>query len=948
MLFGARVNAQFYEYGQDPSSLKWKRIDTPHFKIIFPEDFTIASQRIAYSLERNLVANSSQLEHDPSKIPLIIHNQAVYSNAFVTWAPKRMEFYTFPDPDLYAIDWLHELCLHEYRHVIQIDKVNQGFTKFLSVFLGQQANGLIAGTTPLWYIEGDAVNAETKLSNTGRGRLPSFEMELKAHLLSGIKPYSFSKAYLGSYKDFVPDYYRLGYQMVSYARKNYGDDYWAGALDYIGKFPFLVSPYYFYSKKVTGKGQRVMYKNTMEYLDDKWSKSEEIRKPETPEIFNKRKTKKYRSYSHPVFLTDSSVIALKTGINIVPRFVKINSDHSEKRVFVPGTMVSGRFSIHDQKIIYDQYVDDIRWKNRSYSVIKEYNMETGRRRSISRRTRFIFPSWSHTGDSILAVNTDTDYSFSLVILNSRKGNVLLKIPSPGNKYLQYPVWLDTPGKIAVIATGEKGKSIYEYDLNTDTWTEIFKSGFVNIDDLTSHGDFLYFNGGFSGIDEIYSLNLKDYKLRKHSNSGFGAFNPEVSPRNNKLCYSSYGLKGYDIVVRPFEPLWQEEFSLPDTISEQSFVSINIRKDSSLQEEINIARYAVRPYRKAGNLFRFHSWAPYWYDYMDPSIHSPLVSPGITLISQNDLSTALTSLGYERKDNMNFFHSRFTYKGFLPVFDFSSKYGGNAAIAPVKDVDPPKTSTNFYSTASVYLPLKLSSGKFITGLQPSVQYSYNSTYFYHESENRYKRGMDFLEPRLYFYTYRRTSGRDIQPRLGLTLDARSKSTPFENGLYGNISSVIGNIYLPGILLNQGLRLRLEWQEQNVGSYYFQNQLSLPRGYDTSNPAEWIYINMNKLSADYAFPIIYPDFALGPLLYLKRIRGNLFFDYIEGIGKYVDSGTGITKPKPDYPASQGIEIYADYHLFRFIVELSTGIRYYYLPNYNSSGFQILFNINLGNFN
>jgi hypothetical protein len=149
----------------------------------------------------------------------------------------------------------------------------------------------------------------------------------------------------------------------------------------------------------------------------------------------------------------------------------------------------------------------------------------------------------------------------------------------------------------------------------------------------------------------------------------------------------------------------------------------------------------------------------------------------------------------------------------------------------------------------------------------------------------------------------------------------------------------NIYLPGLIKNQGLRLKCELQNQKVDSYYFQNHLLLPRGYMQKN-----FIKMNKYSAEYAFPVLYPDFSAGALLYLKRIRGNLFVDYMKGIEKYISA---TTTSKPVYPLSQGLELFADYHIFRFIFELSSGVRLAYFPHENTYGAQLLFTVNLDQF-
>lgn len=944
LISGLKTSGQFYDFGQDPSSLKWKRIDTEHFRLIYPDSFTEKAQVLSRLLEENYKANSAQLNHEPRRIPVVIHNQTVYSNAFVTWAPKRMEFFTFPNPDIYSIDWLQELSLHEFRHVIQIDKLNKGLTRFLSVFFGEQVNGVVAGLMPLWFIEGDAVSAETSLSGSGRGRLPSFEMELKTHLLSGKKPYSLSKAYLGSYKDFVPDYYRLGYQMVSYARGEYGDDYWSGALDYIGRKPLLGSPFYFYLKKTTGGSQVRLYKNTMSFLKDHWTESRELRDPEIKLPINKSGKTVYTNYLQPRLLPDSSVIALKKGLNIIPRFVRIFPGGKEEIIYIPGSMVSGRFSVYNEKIIWDEYVQDIRWTNRSFSILREYNMKTGTCRSLTHKTKYISPAWSPGGDSIAVVKVGDDYRFSLLILSSTDGQILKEIPSPENLYMQYPDWLPGTSKIALIASGERGKALYQFDLNTEKWSEILNTGFVNIDHLKATDNFLYFNGGFTGIDEIYSYSQKDHKLRKHTRSEFGAFHPEVSPDNGLLSYSSYGLKGYDIILNSFDPLAQETFEIPDSITEQSFSSVNLKPvpvkqpDSTLREAI----YPERNYSKISHLFHLHSWAPYWYDYTDPDIHGSAVSTGITLISQNSLSTAIAALGYEKTDGINYFHSRFTYKGFFPVFDVSSTYGGTPLIAPIEDVDLPIVTTNLNTSISTYVPLTFSSGKFISGMQPSFQLRYNSIYFYHFSDRTYKRGMVIAEPRIYLYSYLRTSLRDIQPVLGFTLDARYSSSPFEDDIYGNIKSLKLNMYLPGLFENQGLRLRGEWQQQGVDSYYFQNHLTMPRGYSYRT-----FIKMDKYSADYAFPVIYPDLDFGYLFYLKRIRGNFFVDYMKGTEKYILEGSSVVTSEPEYPLSQGLELFADYHLFRFIFEFSSGVRFTYLPHEKNLETELLFTIDLNQF-
>jgi len=95
-----------------------------------------------------------------------------------------------------------------------MQKLKQGTTNVLYYMFGDQAIGAIMGIfLPFWFIEGDAVYSETIFSKSGRGRSPDFTMDLKAQVLDK-KIYPYDKALYGSFRDYVPDHYTLGYELV--------------------------------------------------------------------------------------------------------------------------------------------------------------------------------------------------------------------------------------------------------------------------------------------------------------------------------------------------------------------------------------------------------------------------------------------------------------------------------------------------------------------------------------------------------------------------------------------------------------------------------------------------------------------------------------------------------------------------------------------------------------
>ncbi|MCF8381428.1 MAG: hypothetical protein K9H49_17780 [Bacteroidales bacterium] len=935
--------AQFYEYGQEPASVKWFKIDSKHFRLIYPEEIQRDAFKVLSLLEKNYLPNSAGLNYQPKKIPVILHTHTVRSNGFVVWAPKRMELFMFPDVQNISQDWYSHLSIHEFRHVIQVEKMKQGFSKIISIFNGEMGIGPAAALTPFWLIEGDAVYAETSLSESGRGRQAEFKMGIKANLLNEEKTYSYSKSYLGSYSDYVPDYYQYGYQLVNYARQNYGEDIWSGAFDYIGRRPFLINPLYFYLKKTASTTKVDLYKNTMDHLEIQWTNEAELIKPVDYEALN-LPAKKFTSYKYPHLLDNGSVISVKSGYHIIDRFVEIGSDGKEELLFVPGYLNSGMISVKQNKILWDEYIPGFRWKNQSFSVIQEYDFENKKFRNIAGyTTRYTSPSYSYSGDSIVAVETTLSNDFYLVFISALDGGVFNKVPSPENKQLMEPAWKDGDDKIFLTAVNENGKSIIYYDRSDDKWCDVFGPSHTNISNLKATEDFLYFHADFEGRDNIFAYSYDTKEVFKISNSKYGAFQPDVNDKNGRICFTDFTSKGQSIVRKQLSELNFETFENKNAHGKQSVQIEEKSSDPGTDHEVTIS-YSPKKYPKLSHLFHLHSWALFYYDFANPDIENPEVSPGFSLLSQNHLSTAVSYLSYERLNGDNFFHTGFTYKGWAPVFDFSYSYGGESHIIKVDGVEaptglPPASKYNLRT----YLPLSFVSGKWNIGVQPIFSLSYYSDYFFYTGGVGYKRGITYTNPRLYLYTFQKTALQDLIPRWGGILDLANLSSPFEDEQRGSVSSVKSTLYIPGLMRGHGIRLKAEKQSQNYEKYAFSNQLTFPRGYP-----DVLAEKLTKYTFDYYLTLLYPDWNIEGLFYLKRISAQLFSDYIYG------EGLRIPIPEEDRIAvvdgsyqSFGAELRFEYHLFRILFPISSGVRFSYLQNTGEIKTEAIFSIDINRF-
>jgi hypothetical protein len=936
--------SQLYTRGEDPGYLKWKQIKSDHFKMIYPSEFSSEAKRMTNLLEYYYEPNSSYLNHHPRKIPVILHNHSVYSNGFVAVAPRRMELVTTPASDSYSQEHFEQLVLHEFRHVMQVDKLNQGITRVASYIIGDQALGLVAGTMPFWYLEGDAVDAETQLSKSGRGRLPSFEKDIKAILFEKDQMYSYEKSYYGSFRDYVPSHYNYGYQMVAHARNKYGTDIWSKMVDYAAQKPYLLYPFYFGLKKYTGLSKSGLYKETIQTLKNHWAEQAVSRPISDFRIINRRTTKHYTQYRFPEYLNDSVIFAEKSGIDQIDQFILIDTEGNEKIIHTPGFIDPVKISLSGNLVAWNELKSNARWENESYSVVKTYNLKTGKEKLITRRSRYFAPDLSPDAQKISVIEISLLNEYALVILDSESGQIISRVPSPGNEFLQYPVWSTDGNKIFVTSLGSEGKCIKSFDPVTGIWDIIFHAGFEDITELTTGEKYLLFRGTFSGIDEIYCLDLTTGECFRVTSSRFGTYYPQLSANNDKILYCNYTSQGFDIVETPFNKTTWMLLDSAVNHSEQLYRPIeNEEEKMQFQASEPVADYPEKKYHKAGNLFKIHSWAPFYFDYENPDIENLQVSPGITLLSQNLLSNAYTTLAYEYRDQDHYIHASFVYRGFYPVFRFSYDFGGLPYVAdpPEGNEKPEWVYTNMNWNLKMYLPLNLTSNKYVRGLQPSIESRFTRSYLWYDPPGEYKTGLTFLDYRLYAYNYLKTSKRDILPRWGQVIDIDYVHAPFNPDQVGSEVTLKGTLYIPGFLRHNTIRLGAGFLNQKTEKYILNNLISMPRGYNSERSEQFI-----KLTADYVFPIMYPDLNIWHFLYIKRFKAAVFYDHGLGKNVYVQTEEGDVKKDLKF-RSCGFELTSDFNFIHILFPFDMGIRFSYPLDDADPKVEMLFSIDISPF-
>ena len=947
------AGAQYFQTGEDPASINWRQLNSENFQLIYPDYYENQAQNLANVLEEVYKYGGYSLKHKPKKISVILHTQTVQSNGLVGWAPKRSEFYTTPHQSIYPQDWLEQLALHEFRHVVQIDKINENLPGIIKAILGEQGTALVFGAhLPWWYIEGDAVVTETALSNYGRGRLPSFLMEHQAQVVEkGV--FSYDKSYFGSYKDFVPNHYKLGYYLIGGSRIQYGSEIWEDVLTRAGKNPITFIPVNRVLKNKADLSKSGLYYSVFDSLQQVWQEEDKNYtsfdfKTISPEY------KVFTNYQFNYWYNDSTLLSYKTSFDDIAQFVKIDQNGNEKKIFFPGTIFRQSVNYRDNLIVWSEQIPDLRWTHSGKSLIRIFQIESKKLFEIDTEFKAFSPAISPDKMKVVVAETDFSNNYYLSVYRIPDGKLLHRFQSDANNYFFSPAWINNDELATVILTS-KGKRLAKVNLQSGEFDILVNRDLGELKHLRVSGNHLFFISSFSGKNSLYRLNFSTNQIVKIYEPRFGVEFPAISSDEQRIALSDYTAEGFRIIEIndyqknsiPLENVKPANYKMANILAEQEPGV----PDFSTMDTIH---YPSKKYSKFLNLFNFHSWAPL---FIDASSYE--FWPGASVMSQNKLGTSETIFGYKYyiSEKTGQFYAGYKFKGWYPIFNFDVTSGNRASEFTMinqytnsrGEVIQQDTTTERFTwgetnaNVDVRLPLNFSKGVFNRRLQPEL--SYNFTLYNHQESTPHtfiEGNYHSLTSRLYYHQLLKQSYRDVYPDFGVVLDLAHRSSPFGTAAFGNLTTAQTVLYLPGLSKNHGIKFYGGYQTKKInGTRGFSDALRYPRG--------WGKISTTKMfstATDYKMPVIYPDWKIDGLLYVRRTNLSLYFDYARLKGNIYNEGN-ISGTFTKDITSLGSELTFDVNILRFYAPTNIGFRTSYLPEQKEIYFDFLFSINFQSF-
>lgn len=870
------------QFGGFAPRTRWMQLNTDTARIIYQPPTAAQAQRVAALVHRMAAESPVKLGGQLQKINIVLHANTTLANGYVALGPFRSEYYMLPGSDLFAqgtIPYPEQLALHEYRHVQQYNNMNRGLARAFGLVLGQQGRALAnAIAIPNWLFEGDAVYAETAFTPQGRGRLPYFTSG-PVSIWEANRRYSLMKWMNGSLRDYVPNHYQFGYLLTNYGYQRYGADFWKNVIADASAFRGLPTPLRSAVRRHAGTSFRRLAQDAFEHYQQQWPAEQ---KPEVRSLVR-----------HQLFgqaIGTDSLLYLESSYRQLPHFV-LEKGNGKRKKWLRNLSSEDWIGYRNGTIAYTAYATHPRWSLTDYSNIVLLDLASGKQRTLTRGRRYFTPDISPSGGKVAAIFADPSARTRIHILDAATGRLLQELTIGEGTAFFHPRFITENKLVAVHRRRNGSVAMHLWNLDNHTNERLFYAGFNTLGYPMADKDLLYFSCSASGSDDVYTYHLGSGEIRRLT--GTNTANYFGSAKGDSLLYTSFTANGLQLRTARVQGM-----PVPPTELAASKVRFAVAGDSINLLQTGERYFDTALYRKSTGLVQVHSWRPF---YEDPEFT-------FTAYSNNILNTldARAFYRYNQNERSHGLGGNIAYSGWFPILTGGMEYTFN------RNIRTPRSNGQFRQLelrGGYYVPLNLTQGRTFKLLRWGQNLVFNQLTPVVSGQRGGHRRV-YMQHQIGFSQYLPMARQHIVPRLGYVL-----APSYRHQMWGAGYQMLLNaqVFLPSIR-NHGLVLSGSVQHTDTGLVLFSNRFANARGYaDHHLPRMW------RASANYHFPIAYPDRGLAGLVYLLRLRANVFYDH-----------SAVRWPgriNRRWLRSTGTELFLDLKLLNQL-PAALGIRYSYL--------------------
>lgn len=517
--------------------MKWNTIETIHFSIHYhqnEENIAFETAEISEDVYNRL---TDFLEWKPQgKTQIVISDNYDLANGYANPFPiNTIVIYPVqpaPEEEYYE-DWVRELITHEFTHIVQLDRT-EGFPAFLRNVFGRVIINNAA--QPIWFIEGLAVNTESRFTNGGRLNSPRFKMilsaEIKSRNLKSIdKASNFPLIWPGGITPYL-----YGSSFIDWLIKKFGE---RSIVEY-NKHTSRGIPF-----AVNSAAKRVFGKNFVSLWKD-WENELKTKNYERKKYNSKPLTIDGQWNLSPTFSPDGkSVVFIRRSLDEYPDIEIMNLETGKRKKVVEGYVNPGiSWSENGSKILFSRL--DIEKNYYLFSSIYEYNILTEKLTKIRKTERGKYPVYTPDGKGILFVKEHCG-SNDLCIVYPDKDSFVVLLHNDDHTQYHYSQFSPNGKKIILsIWKKKEGEQIYTFNLQKKSFEKITQYGNNSRPLWADKLNGIFYISDRSGLYELYFYSFENKKIYLVTDTESGIFYPDLSPDEEEIAFSLYTPNGYNI------------------------------------------------------------------------------------------------------------------------------------------------------------------------------------------------------------------------------------------------------------------------------------------------------------------------------------------------------------------------------------------------------------------
>jgi len=568
-------------FAMNDPHLKWRTIETTHFRITYPSQGREVAEHVADVAESIYGTMSHAVGWKPREITEILLTDGTdNANGSATALPyNAIRLYMTAPDDLSPLgevdDWYLELVTHEFTHILHTDHI-RGIPALVNAIVGKTMSP--NSVQPRWLLEGLAVFEESERTSGGRLRSSVWNMYMRTDVLEN------NIATLDQVSNSVrrwPQgtlYYLYGSFFLNWIADTYGE----AALRYMADdYGSQLVPWGFNRsiRRATGK--------TFEQLYPEWVRSmQQSYFEDAARVRNKgiregtRITRAGQIARYPRWIPKGAWPGFvggllyyrddthsRAGLYAMPiqrdaRGAIVHANENERELmartagesaanfFPDGSFVFNSTEVHKNVFSFD----DLFYMPAGATSPSGLD---GVRTRLTEAFRASDPALSPDGRRIAFVSNHRGTRWLQIANITPNGVSDVHSPIRGDRFDQVftPRW-SPDGRTIAFSTWKRGgyRDIHLLDVATGAITELTHDRAQDGGpSFSADGRYLFFHSDRTGIMNIFAWDFSTRTLFQVTNVLGGAHQPEPSPDGKTLAYVGYTKEGFDLYAMAIDP-----------------------------------------------------------------------------------------------------------------------------------------------------------------------------------------------------------------------------------------------------------------------------------------------------------------------------------------------------------------------------------------------------------